>query len=327
MKATARFLYAAFRVGIVLLILAYVVQVLRGNLSDIRDMPVLEHPWLMLLSLTVLCLHYLMMAVGWHLLTAMNRAAIPLGAALASWFASTIGRYIPGKVFLLAARVYYYNQGGVSVNRITFCFTIETTLHILTVALFVAIAGSLSEIPILDPYRPALWALVIVGITLLNPRLMEPVLNMALRAFHRHPVRIDMRRRDLAGLVMGYSVALLVFGVAVLLFARCFHPVGVTDYWYLTSAFLFSGIIGMLALFVPAGLGVREGVLLVALQGFLPAGQAALLVLASRVWGTAAELLCAGLGFAYLRLFAPLPAAPLHVNGLHENGARERIEG
>lgn len=322
MRATYRLLYAAVRVGIVLLILAYILQVLRSHVSDIRDIPVMEHPWLMLLSLAVLCLHFLLLGLMWHLLTTMNGAATPLGVAVASWCASTIGRYVPGKVFLLAARVYYGSQRGVSVKRITFCFTLETTLYLFTAALFVAIAGSLSDIPIVRPYRTAVWMFIVAATPLLHPRLLEFVLNKGLQVFRRAPVHIDMRRRDLAVLVIGYGIAILVFGVAALLFARCFYAVEYNDYWYLTSAFMFSGIIGMLAPFAPGGLGVREGVLLVALQGLVPPGQAALLALASRVWGTAAEFLCAGLGFAYLKLVAPPPATPLPIDWLRGNSTR-----
>ena len=47
---------------------------------------------------------------------------------------------------------------------------------------------------------------------------------------------------------------------------------------------------GFLALLTPAGLGVREGVLVVALAPVLPAGPALVVALVSRVWMMLVEL-------------------------------------
>jgi glycosyltransferase 2 family protein len=55
---------------------------------------------------------------------------------------------------------------------------------------------------------------------------------------------------------------------------------------------------GFLSLLTPAGLGVREGVLVVALAPVLPAGPALVVALLSRLWMMLAEL--AGAGVAQL---------------------------
>jgi len=62
-----------------------------------------------------------------------------------------------------------------------------------------------------------------------------------------------------------------------------------------------AGVAGLLAIFAPAGLGVREGVLMIILPGVIGTEAAIVVSLASRIWFTAAELICAGVGWVVLR--------------------------
>lgn len=57
----------------------------------------------------------------------------------------------------------------------------------------------------------------------------------------------------------------------------------------------FSATAGLVVIFVPYGLGVKEGLLTLLLQPFLPAESAVLISLASRLWTIACELLAAGI--------------------------------
>jgi uncharacterized membrane protein YbhN (UPF0104 family) len=59
------------------------------------------------------------------------------------------------------------------------------------------------------------------------------------------------------------------------------------------TSFPVAWIVGLLAFVAPGGLGVREGVLAALLSGLLPGGMAVVVALASRVWITAVELVCA----------------------------------
>jgi uncharacterized membrane protein YbhN (UPF0104 family) len=58
----------------------------------------------------------------------------------------------------------------------------------------------------------------------------------------------------------------------------------------------------VLAIFTPAGLGVTEGLLLIILGQIMPTGQAAVLVILSRLVGTISDILLALCGGMILRL-------------------------
>jgi uncharacterized membrane protein YbhN (UPF0104 family) len=69
----------------------------------------------------------------------------------------------------------------------------------------------------------------------------------------------------------------------------------------LIAIFNAAQIIGFLALFAPAGIGVREGVLSVGLQPLVGPGPAIVITGVCRLWQTAIELLLAGVGWWALR--------------------------
>jgi uncharacterized membrane protein YbhN (UPF0104 family) len=71
------------------------------------------------------------------------------------------------------------------------------------------------------------------------------------------------------------------------------------------SAFAAAYLLGYVAIFAPAGLGVREGFLVAFLGPALGPGPAVALATAQRVWMTAVEVLGAALAWPALRSADP----------------------
>jgi hypothetical protein len=282
-------------------LLGLIVRVLLINLPELRRHSIKCDAWLLVASLALLALHLLITSMLWHLFTVVNRASIPLGAAIVAWFYSMLGKYIPGKVFLWAGRTFYYHREGQSIKRITFCLLLDMALQLLASCLVIAVALAWSPHMFLSKYRSATWILIAVVALGVNPRVLRLVLNRGLRLLRREPVVVAMRQRDIAAIVAGYTANCLLLGLAFFCFVNALHPTPVEKYLFLTGAFLVAGWTGVLAVFAPGGLGVRDSVLLVALCTMMPDSTAAVVVLAARVWTTAAELICVSLAFCYDR--------------------------
>jgi glycosyltransferase 2 family protein len=97
-------------------------------------------------------------------------------------------------------------------------------------------------------------------------------------------------------------VAWVMYGIAFWLFTKGVlgtAPGALRNY---VAVFAGSYLIGFLAIFSPAGVGVREGAMGIALQraGFA-AGPAYLLVVASRLWLTALEVIPPLIFLAFVR--------------------------
>lgn len=59
---------------------------------------------------------------------------------------------------------------------------------------------------------------------------------------------------------------------------------------FCAGIFGISAIMGILAIFAPSGLGVREGIILAGLMLIMPESDAAVISVISRLWQTIAEL-------------------------------------
>jgi glycosyltransferase 2 family protein len=96
-------------------------------------------------------------------------------------------------------------------------------------------------------------------------------------------------------LAVGYALYWVVTGIAFAGLVRSLHPLAAADVPLAVAAYAAAYAIGFLALITPAGLGVREGVLTVALAQIMPVGVALAVALLSRLWMMLVELLGAGL--------------------------------
>ena len=68
------------------------------------------------------------------------------------------------------------------------------------------------------------------------------------------------------------------------------------------GVFALSHVAGIVVMFAPGGLGVREGALAVQLQKLVPGGVAGALAIGVRLWFTIAELACFCIAYAYGRI-------------------------
>jgi uncharacterized membrane protein YbhN (UPF0104 family) len=74
--------------------------------------------------------------------------------------------------------------------------------------------------------------------------------------------------------------------------------VGLRYVIYLAGSFSFASLIGMLSVFVPSGLGVREGILIFMLSQIMPVEVAIIISVSARLWFTATELVSIGVASA-----------------------------
>jgi uncharacterized membrane protein YbhN (UPF0104 family) len=110
------------------------------------------------------------------------------------------------------------------------------------------------------------------------------------------------------GVVVRATVANLIawlgYGLAFWLLARAIVPQAALPPGLAIAAFAASYVAGLIALFAPGGLIVREGVLVALLQGTTGIGVAALLAVASRIALTVTEI-GAAVPFLLIRVEKP----------------------
>ena len=290
-------LKTAAKVLVVLVIFGFIFRVLHRNSGQIRD--ALERGELFLrwrylgASYLFLFAHLVSRSLLWHLITIRNNAAIDIRKAVVSWFISILGKNIPGKVFLLAGRVYLYRKHGVGAARVTFCFMLEATSALVASALLLMLCLLLLDFPAagrIKPYQPALAVGVTLILVALHPRYLQRLVSFGLKRLKKEPVTLTVRYTDILSFVALACFNWLLLGAGFFLLANSVVHVDWRYLGYMTGAFSFAAIVGVLSVFAPAGLGVREGVLLAMIHDIMGAGLATIVVLSARLWMTLGEV-------------------------------------
>ena len=295
----------------------YVGFVLYSNMSDLRAAEFTLR-WLPLFGSLPLAFAYLLgRGLIWHLIVRRVIGRFPWRTDVLSWMSSLVGKYIPGKVFLLFGRVYFYRQSGARASAVSLCFLIEACCSALATLLVFAAGVLTRRGEALGNLKYLLVILAVALVVATHPAVLRFGLNTAMRLTQRETFAFHLRWRDILGWTLLISANWMILGLGFWLLLRAVFDVPFDLYPYVTGAFAVAGIIGIMALFAPSGLGVRESVMTLVLAIVMPSGVAAVAALLARVWMTLAEAIC--LGIAMLRVRKMKTQVNPHVGvGLHD---------
>lgn len=219
--------------------------------------------------------------------------------AMAVHSASWLLKYIPGQVGSLLNKVLWGQRKGISRTLILISFIYENvflqlasiipSVAILLVGLGVAVFQS----NVLTVVLPLLAVIPLIAV--LNRRFFHALMSFASRRFTKQelPPEFFLPTRSTILYLVEFLLPRVINGAGFVLVAASFLDVPVEHWLPLAAAYVLAGAIGILAVFVPSGLGVREAVVfLFALQYMTPA-QAVLLSLLARLLSTIADAVVA----------------------------------
>ena len=283
-------------VAVLAVVAGFFVATLAARWNDVISLKWRLEPGLFAVATVLLALSYGLVAGLWGL--ALHRAAGTRRVAGARiWFLSNLARYVPGNVWSYVGAVELARREGVA-RRTTLAVMALTQALSVGVALLVGLPVLLAERARLG--RPALLgALVVAAGAVLAAVFRRQLLGLARRRLPGlDPADLTPSAATVAWLVVGYGAYWAVTGLAFAALVASLYPLAPGDVPQVMAAYAAAYAAGFLALLTPAGLGVREGVLVVALAPVLPAGPALVVALVSRLWMMLVEL--AGAGIAHL---------------------------
>jgi hypothetical protein len=246
-----------------------------------------------------------LMAMTWLVLFRGIGGQLSERDAFQVYLVSTIAKYLPGKVMLVAGRAMMVQERGQSATLGMTSTVLEAGFSLLGAACVGITAFVLAQGQAWSEHGGLIgWAvfamllLLVPGLIGLHPRILGPALRIA--------SGIAPRRLALnLGAAPAYRTSLLVFAAHVLsravgacaLFSvvRSVYPVDVGWLPLLAGASAASYLFGFALPFAPAGLGAREGMLTLVLATVMPVPVAAIVSVLDRIVTVLAELLAAGL--------------------------------
>jgi glycosyltransferase 2 family protein len=264
--------------------------------------------WLLGLAFSGFILQELSFGLIWRAVLARLGSRLDFRTCLRIYLASEFVRYIPGNVWHVLTRILWVSKYGVSRPIAFASMTVELITKLAAGALIFALSllfwgnfasvGSLLHGSLIIVLGVALFLALLV---LLHPRILNGLLNSALRLLKRDPVVLTLRYSDILFVTLAWCVSWFVAG--------CAFFVLVLALWPATSPAALPICIGIYAIawdfgfvtfITPSGLGFRElaiGLLFTLSLPAIPAGLVAVIALLSRVVSTAAELLCVGAAY------------------------------
>lgn len=291
------------RIVVATLVLVAVVVAVWRNWADVSghlgDIP----PGTLVAGFVLALLSPVLTQLGWRVLLADlgTRLALPAGASV--FFVGQLGKYLPGSVWSVVAQADMGSRLGVPRRRMGVVGLLSILLSVITgaivgipaVPLLLARSG---EVTSLWWFAPALVLLL-----LLWPRLLNWGIATLLRLLRREPLEHSLTAPAIVLTSMWFVLAWLSSGISILLLAHALSAQTPVRDLVVTSVcgFALASAIGMFSVFVPAGVGVRDGVLALLLGALMPFPAAIAVVVVSRFFSVAADVVVAAVGWGWAR--------------------------
>lgn len=213
------------------------------------------------------------------------------------WFLGNLARYVPGKVFQFVAVAQMSRSAGLSGGVMLTSLLVHTGFSLLAATVLAAWTLTGGILRHVDPLAAAV-VVTLLALCAAHPAFLNRVLGIVPRLLGRETLRWKARWLD-GLLLLALSITnWMVYGVAYHLFVAALADVPSRLMPQMAGVNALSFVIGYVSP-LPGGAGLREVAMTELLQPYLPAGVAAVLSLASRLWTIATELI-GGAGAAWL---------------------------
>jgi uncharacterized membrane protein YbhN (UPF0104 family) len=215
--------------------------------------------------------------------------AISTGRAVAAVGLNIFGKYIPGKLWVVAGKALYLEEKeAYPVAELSVLF-MRAQILALWCGLVLGIAGLFLNNSLQMVGLAGLVALIIITVITFSESAHDAALGVIAKVFKKKIDLPMLKFRQTLGLIPWFMGSWLCWGVGFFLLA-----ISISDRMYPFSAifcFPLAATLGIIFLFAPGGLGIREGIIvgyLALLNIALP--EAITLSAVSRLWFLIGEL-------------------------------------
>ena len=314
------------QIAVPLLIVVFFLGQVKNDWSQLTAHTFQWNAWLLALAFLGFMLQELSYGLIWQSVLARLGHRLDLRLCLRIYLASEFVRYIPGNVWHVITRILWVGKYGVSRPIAFASMTVELITKLAAAALVFALSllfwhdlGAVGSL-----LHGTLVVVVGIGtmlalLVVLYPRVLNGLLNLALRLLKRDPVVLTLRYSDILFITLAWCVSWLVAGCAFYVLLLALWPAApLAALPICIGIYAIAWDVGFVSFITPSGLGFREAVIvgLFALSLPLPIGLGIVIAFLSRLVSTLAELLCIGVAYLASRknMNTP-PAMSLPVEG------------
>ena len=265
----------------------YLVRVAAPQWPAIRARSLAWHGLPLALSALLIVANLAWMIALWNMTLRWCAARLRYLDAARIWFTANLARFLPGAVLQFASLALMATRYGVSPTAATATVLLQQIVLLLTGLIIVA---GFTPIVLHQGWWQGAFVVALLlgaGILLLLPRLTRRLPSLARLWSQVRPVQLPGFALLLAMQWLAYGAAFRLLAIGLL------GDAGVAQgsWGFYITPFTESYLAGVIAVFAPAGLLVREAALISVLTPVLGGADAVILAVAARIWHTALELL------------------------------------
>lgn len=275
-------------------------KTIQQNWNNLENIDLKPDFWILLAILSY-AVSVICTGVVWKdLLGRLSESKVKTKEAVAVQLASWLFKYIPGQAGSLLNKLAWAKSRQIDGKKVTASFAYENIFLLLASTiptipiLFVALSSKFAEGQSL--LLPLLITLPVVFLVL-TPRVFTGSINTLFKVAGKQKLRPDEMLSASQNLefFIKFLIPRVFNGAAFVFVVESLIGLDPSQYLVFASIYILAGIIGLMAVFVPSGLGVREAVIVLFASAYMPAEQAVALALVSRFYATLADILIAAI--------------------------------
>ena len=296
-----------------ILVLLFLIRYFYKNFDDYKNLD-LKINWPVFgVAVLLYFVYKITLASLWHYLTMLTDCSIKWSKAVTAYLYSILGKYIPGKVFMLLARIPAYEEEGKSIAKVTVCFFLENICTLLGAAFLFLLSLFFFPNDLLKQYQWGAVLLVAAFFVCIHPKVINFFLSYVEKWLKKDNLRIPITYGQMLKVVGLFVCNWIIAGLGFYMLSSSIYPLPWSQFLYAAGIFGVSCIIGILAIFAPSGIGVREGIMVMGLSLVMPSEYAVIISIVSRLWMSVSELILIGAAFL--------------INKIKEAGKKKSVAG
>lgn len=277
---------------VTLIIFFFLGKTLYRNLGEISLHEWSLKPAPLVLSFLFLVTNLTISAFAWKKALFLFGARLPFDQSFKIMSVAGMGKYMPGKVWQYLGQIYLGQKLGLPKSVTFFSMVLLFIAYNL-----VGILLFLFSLFFWQRFSPFLLLVLLaifasLFLVVLYPPILNKILKIFFHLFKKEALTIKAGFGQITEILLILIVDWIIFGIGAYLLVNSFYSINFDQTVILCGIFAISVISGILSFFVPAGLGVREGVQSYLLSLFIPVSMAILISLVMRVWMVLGELVC-----------------------------------
>lgn len=293
-------LFTALKVLLLVAMVGFAGWALYKNWAEVSDALKQLNLGLVILSLPPVALAMGCAMLVWRSLLADLGAPLPVKVAARIFFVSQLGKYLPGSVWSIATQMELGREHKVP-RRVGFATGMLALVLTGAVGLPVAAVTLPFAAPsVLGRYW---WGMLFIPVfaVILYPRVLGPLLNFGFRLIRQPALPKAPSVRGMAKAAGWQTLVSVFFGVHAWILLLALHAPAGRALLAAIGGYALAYALGLLAIPVPAGAGVRDIALGVAFASVVTGPQAGAVAIVSRVALTVVDLSLAGGQYALTR--------------------------